>query len=749
MKRQAVFFAFHAASLTVFLCALTKIMLAVLPFPELSQFENRPCSTRILDRDGNTIQILPLEQGLRREFIPEEKIPEYVKRCFIRAEDRRFYVHGGIDAVSVFRAALQNCLQKKTVSGASTITMQLARMVVPCRKRTARTKLRELFNALRIESKLSKGRILELWLNSIPFGKNTEGIASASRMYFSKDISSLSPEEAMCLSVIPRNPSLYNPLEHPHENYLLAKKISDKKIDLEKLKQSAFSARSDRSPFEMPHYIRFLRSEFPELFGRTYEIRLPCSLRLQLFAQSAVRDALRKSQHSRISNAAVLALDVQSGAVLCWVGSNGWNDFSHSGQIDGVLNKIQPGSSMKPFLYAAALEGKNGGKPLVSMNSVLADVPKEFGSRAIYIPRNFNNAYNGPVLLRTALASSLNIPAVSLLDQYGTESYVDKLNQLGFSFTNDDAELFGLSLALGGCEVSLYELVPAFASFVRDGIYIPACHSVSAENHDRRIRVFETDTARLVCSILSDKAARSMGFGFVQPFQTDYPSVFKTGTASQFQSIVALGATKNYAVGVWMGNFSGNTVVGKTGSSLPASVAKQILDFLEFPNADMAPFPEPDHFHLQEICALSGMKPGAECPHRFSEYVKDGISLAECSWHTCIGGKAETVYPAEYQQWVSLYRPNVKVSYQSVNLQIASPKDGAVFYAGLDKAERQQVILLEVFGGEDDELSVFYDESFFAKLHRPFSIMLPAEKGMHSVAAVCGQERTEVCFSVK
>lgn len=749
MKSRAILAVLCAVLLTSVLCELTKAVLTVFPFPALAQFQSRPYSVRILDCDGRVVQILPLEQGLRREFASAEEIPGHVKRCFIRAEDKRFYVHGGIDFVSIARAALQNCLQKRTVSGASTITMQLARIIVPCRKRNVAAKLSELFIAVRLEAKLTKRQILELWLNNIPFGKNTEGIASASWMYFSKDVSSLSPEESLCLSVIPRSPALYNPLDFPERAFLAAKRAAYADIDLNRLRQAVFSARTGSVPFEMPHYIRFLRSEFSGLFSGVHEIRLPCSLRLQLFAQSAVRDALKKAQNSRIDNAAVLVLDVQSGAVLCWVGSNDWNDFFHSGQIDGVLNKMQPGSSMKPFLYAAALEGKNRGQPLVSMNSVLADVPKEFGGRAVYIPRNFNNAYNGPVLLRTALASSLNVPAVALLDQYGTESYAQKLRQLGFSLTDADAEYNGLSLALGGCEVSLYELVPAFASFVRDGIYIPVCHSGCAKAHGAERRVFEKDTARLICSALSDKAARSIGFGYSQTFQTEYPSIFKTGTASQYQSIVALGASKKYAAGVWMGNFSGNTVVGKTGSSLPAAVARQILDFLEFQNDSQEPFPEPQQFHLQEICALSGMKPGAACPHQIFEYVQDGISLAECQWHKRIGERTETVYPAEYQQWVSLYHADSQVDYHSARLQIASPKDGSVFYADADKAAGKQIVLLEVIGGADDELSVLYDGSLFETISRPFSLAVPAEKGAHTVTAVCGTEQAEVHFFVE
>ena len=279
-----------------------------------------------------------------------------------------------------------------------------------------------------------------------------------------------------------------------------------------------------------------------------------------------MNDALLEAQKSRISNASILVIDNKTGEPIVWAGNAQFFDEDHSGQSDGVLVRNQPGSSMKPFLYALALETDDEhGNPLFSPGTILADIPQEFGDEKLYIPSNFNNRYNGPVRFRVALASSLNVPAVYLLNTIGVDNYLNKLFELGFDSLKKSGKEADLGLALGAGEVSLKELVTAFAVFPRDG-----------KDFNNR-QIYHSDTARIICSILSDKAARALGFGYSQTFQTDYPAIFKTGTSNQYQDIVALGATKQYTVGVWMGNFSGQTVVGKTGSSLPAWVAKNFL----------------------------------------------------------------------------------------------------------------------------------------------------------------------------
>ena len=404
---------------------------------------------------------------------------------------------------------------------------------------------------------------------------------------------------------------------------------------------------------------------------------------------------------------------------------------------------------MKPFLYALAIE-----KDLIQPSTVLADVPTEFGNEKLYIPENFNNRFNGPVRARIALASSLNVPAVSVLNQLSVKTYLEKLYELGFEslHENDKGIKADLGLALGAGEVSLYELVPAFSTFVRDGVYLPLKYDSTVKLTNGR-QLYSTDTSRLICSILSDKGARSLGFGYTQTFQTDYPSIFKTGTSHQYQNIIALGATKHYTIGVWMGNFSGNTVIGKTGSSLPAWVAKNILDKLEGKSENLNSnntFAEPEHWHKERICSLSGLKADSNCRSVVTEYVKDNSNLQTCNWHiqTKSSNDIQTIFPPEYQQWFRSQPDKGLIEYSSTPLNILTPKNNSLFFYS-NQNENLQAIPFEVTGGSSESLQIFYDEKKFATINRPFIFSLPVSRGEHSCRILCGSEELTISFTVK
>lgn len=732
-----------------------RIFFAVLPYKELKAFEQRTVSTRVYDSNGRLLQIIPLENGLRREFVDYKQIPRNVRKIFIRSEDRRFYFHPGVDPFSVLRASVQNGISGKKVSGASTITMQLARMVSPSCGRTFTAKIYDSINAFRIESKLSKRRILELYLNNVPFGKNTEGVASAARRFFAKNLNELTKEEICCLAVILRSPTNYDPIENPENCASAASRLRVPGFSREALMSAAAAARSFIYPDFFPHYINFLKSESPEKFMRQAELHLCCDLEIQCFCEAALKRALEAAESSRIKNGALLVMDVRRGEILAWIGSNNWYDTSNGGQIDGVLNKVQPGSSMKPFLYALAMETPGeSGEPILSPNSVLADIPREFGNENLYIPQNFNNRYNGPVLARTALSSSLNIPAVTLLEKIGVQKYIEKLLECGFDYL-DNGRDYGFSLALGSAEVSLFSLVPAFSIFARDGKLIPPAYFKDSKLAKVK-RIFKSDTARIIASFLSDKKARALGFGYSQSFETEYPSIFKTGTANQFQSIVALGATKEFAVGVWMGNFNGHTVIGKTGSSLPAQTARQILDFLQLKTDtpfSQLEFPDPERYSLKKVCSLSGKIPNSFCKETVYEYVKNDSVIPECEWHILEkdGVHYRVKYPAEYQQWFSLWgnTDSAYIDYNSVPVKILSPQNDSIYYIDCSKQTLNQIIPFEVIGGASDVLEVYDNGTLVLEKSRPFLFSIPAVQGIHKVIIKNGTETAAVHFNVK
>ncbi|MCR4627910.1 MAG: transglycosylase domain-containing protein [Treponema sp.] len=802
MQFRPVKFILTAVSCIVLFSLFFFLCLRIIPFPELSDFLAKEYSIRIYDRNDKLIQVTPLSGGGRREFTPYSKIPEKIIRNFIQQEDKRFYFHHGVDYIAAANSIVQSIRAKRIVRGASTISMQLSKTIQQDNSISLKRKMSNIISAYRIEAKLTKKQILELYLNSIYFGNNVWGVTSGARTYFGMELDELTEGQIKVLSVIPRNPSYYNPVEHPDR----FKNFSDEVFEAASSAGFPISAVFPASdapgkelfsyPYRMPHFVNFLKAQlrapFSELASERSctEIHTTADIAIYEMANAFLRNAMQTASRSRIANASLLLLDNSDGSVLAWIGNGNFFDSRNSGQLDGVLVTNQPGSSMKPFLYALAIE--NG---LAAPASVLADVPSEFGNEKLYIPENFNNRFNGPVRLRVALASSLNIPAVSLLNKLGVQTYLDKLYELGFNSLkkNNSGLRSDLGLALGAGEVSLYELVPAFSVFVRDGIYLPlkivrddnenpllltgqkeglqktVQETISQSENARQI--FSTDTARLICSILSDKASRSLGFGYSQTFQTEYPSIFKTGTSNQYQDIIALGATKHYTIGVWMGNFSGSTVIGKTGSSLPAWVAKNVLDNLELENYRHSvhveksgkeyslyndfDFPEPENWHKERICAVSGMKAGRECKSSVYEYVKNENDIPECTWHVLSEGEIKTVYPADYQLWLKEFKGeeagntlNSVIEYSDSPLKIITPKENALFFSSNSSSERQ-AIPVEVTGGKSDRLLVYYDSSEFAEFGRPFSFKLPVEQGEHQLKVICGLEELSINYTVK
>jgi penicillin-binding protein 1C len=315
--------------------------------------------------------------------------------------------------------------------------------------------------------------------------------------------------------------------------------------------------------------------------------------------------------------------------------------------------------------------------------------------------------------------------------------------------------------------VSLYELVRAFSVFPRDGVYLPltweiasaaqeaaqiASQEESSMEQPIQSRVYSSDTARLICSFLSDSGARVLAFGSARNFRTPFPSIFKTGTANQFQSIVALAATPKYTAGVWMGNFTGETVIGRTGSSIPAAIARDALVFLQgrYGAAGWAQnspdFPEPENWHTVRICALSGMAPTDACPSVINEYVQPGSTLLACNWHRNINGRSEVIYPAEYQAWFTSASRQGALDHGSRPLEITSPRSGFVYLSspGIGRDE----IPVEVIGGEEEELRVSFNDRSFS-VSRPFVFYLERTPGLHILRVQNGAEESTITFTVE
>jgi penicillin-binding protein 1C len=569
-------------------------VLAIAPDPALDRFLSRPYSLTITDRNGTPLWTLPLADELWREYARTDAMPEPLVAIFQESEDEQSYVHPGFDPVGVVRALVQNTEAGQIVSGGSTITMQLARLISP-HSAGLGGKLKEALYAVRLEAQLSKDRILELWLNRIPFGSQIEGVASAGHRVFGVDLDELTTEQMLLLAVIPRRPTQYDPRRNLERATEAALRLADR-IGFTTTHRMVTIAAASVVPSgtgaaaapTAPHFVRYVASQPPdERLAKGDSVRTTLDLEVHRALEAAIPARIGAADRYRIGNGAGIVIDNATGEVLKYVGSEDFGDDERSGQIDGVRIARQPGSTLKPFLYALALE--NG----FSAATILPDIPTEFGGREVYVPENFNRRFNGPVRLRTALASSLNVPAVYTIERLGVASVAESLLDLGFASLADQMGSVGTGLALGNAEVSLAELARAFTVFVRDGS-LPALRwivPVDSSDSGEQLLPGDTDTATIgspvmaastagnIRSILSDELARVPGFGTASLLDTSFEAMFKTGTSSQFNNIWALGSTGELTAAVWMGNFGGETVIGAPGSSLPAA-AVQLVHWL-------------------------------------------------------------------------------------------------------------------------------------------------------------------------
>jgi penicillin-binding protein 1C len=760
-------FAFLAG--LVFLAAAARLVLALVPYPELAAYRSRSYGLVIRDRNGASLRVLPADDGVKREWTNLEDIPAGVVRIFVKAEDRRFYFHPGVDPLAAAGSVARNLRAGRIVSGASTITMQLARLI-RVHAPGLRGKLSEAWDALRLEARLSKKETLELWFNSIPFGSNIEGLSAMTRARFGISVDRLDDSKAALLAVIPRRPALYDPAVDPGAAVSAALTLSRRcglNLSEDTLLSAAVEARlsagEDRAPFHAPHFTGRI-AVLPGLRSAArpaakHETRTSLDLPLQLFAEERLRSELRTLRNNRVTNGAVLAVENETGAVRVYAGSASWFDDSVSGKIDGVRVKNQPGSCLKPFLYALALD--SGFTPA----DILPDLPSVFGGSEAYIPSNFNRRFNGPVRLRLALASSLNIPAVYILERLGVRNFEEYLAALGFDSVAAAMGTHGTGLALGNAGVSLEELVRGFSAFPRGGapavfrwIEEPGNGGDSNTVEGGAVRnaagtVMSPYAAWAIADILSDKGSRFVGFGPAPALATEFPSMFKTGTANQFQHIWALGATRRFTVGVWMGNFSGETVVGRTGSSVPARIAKDLLAALEqsaagrdggFPEAaayredspsgrrgnvgDHPGGPVPASVRETRICALSGMAAGPFCPGAVREWLPGGGRSKTCTWHT--GG--ETRFPPEYRAWLTERFRSGGIIDGKGGGRIRMPPPGSVYYLDGGLPPEAQALRIETAAFGPGAL-VYLDGFPQGTLNSAGVFVLPLSRGRHTV----------------
>ncbi len=704
----------------------------LVPYKELEDFRNSYYSISIQDVNGIELYVTALDNGLKRFKVDEKSIPKEIKRIILKSEDRFYYFHFGINPVSIIRTLYYNIKEDRVISGASTISMQLARMITP-RDKSIGSKILEMLDAFRIEIKLSKSEILSLYLSHIPFGKNMEGYEAASKRYYGKGLKELDEYETRLLSIIPRSPGIYDPT-YNRDGMIRALSRTDSVI-FENYKV-AFDLIYSKSalpinPIEAPHFVNFVIKSLDEADYRSGKsIITTLDINIQRDAQDLLNLFIDDSVDNRLSNGALLL--TYKGDIITYIGSGDFFDVENQGQIDGVQILRQPGSTLKPYLYELAFE--NGFTPA----SILPDIPTVFGQNEIYRPENYSQTYNGPVTIRTALASSLNIPAVYMLERLSVDSFIKRLKLLGFNSLIGQEDRLGLGLAVGNAEVSLFELVRGFRVFKNSGNYQDLNWKMGVEN--KKTPVMDKVHASITRDILSDRQSRVLGFGRRSVLNTEYPSYFKTGTSNQFTNIWALGATEDLTCGVWMGNFSGNSVIGTPGSSIPAKVVERLLGELSSKNE----FEALAGVLKAQICSLSGGLYTENCLTKREEFFKDISELRECTFHK---DNHVVILPAKYSQWLSIYSYNNLSSYNSERNVVLSPQDGAEYFYTPDVPETSQGIEFQILG--NGPFTIYGNGDTIYSGNLPYQGIIYLERGSWTIDVETDSELIKKYIKIK
>lgn len=600
---------------------------ASFPFP-FEKLQREP-AVLVADSEGAPLRMfLPADQIWRLPVRLDELPPE-VPQALVSVEDRRFYRHPGVDPLAVARAVVANLRAGRVVSGASTISMQIARMVEP-KPRTLGAKLVETFRALQLERALSKREVLEAYLNLAPYGGNVEGVGAAAWFYFGKSPGSLSLGEVALLTALPRAPTYYDPARSREaaaegRGFVLRRLLERGAVTEDAVahaeRQPLPEGRRE-PPFEAPHLARLVKDRFASPGGPSLASTL--DRRVQRVAERSLERRVAELRRDGIGNAAIVVIEIESRAVRALVGSADFFDRERQGQVNGAVARRSPGSTLKPFLYAMAIDDGR-----VVPASFLLDIPTDFSG---YVAENYDQRYRGRVTVRRALAESLNAPAVRLLSAVGVGPFIDLLRRGGLSTIDRPSGSYGLPLVLGAAEVSLLELTNLYAALAEGGVY-RGVRLLEPDGGSGSVRLVSPETARLVTEMLLDVERADLPASW--SLTRAVPEVaWKTGTSYGHRDAWAIGFSGRYAIGVWVGNFDGGPARGISGSRHAGPLLFDLFRSLEPPGTSRLQRSPRLEISTVEACALSRERASRHCPEKVRiEVLPRQTRLRECRQH--------------------------------------------------------------------------------------------------------------------
>lgn len=768
------------AAITTATCATWSFVRDQVGDPSEHLTDTWHASHRILDRDGHLLRELTSNLDLRGVPLELDAVGPRMIQSTLTSEDADFYNHAGIDRAAIARAMTQNVRHARMVSGASTITQQLVKMLDSGGRplpRSLSIKLGEAARAQNLEQQLTKDEILREYLNRLPYGHGLVGPEAAARAYFGVASKDLSWAQAAFLAVLPRAPSYLDPytriervllrqralLDALHEQHHLTDLEHRRAVD------ETISLRPLTRPFLAPHLIDSLVAENNLSPGTSTITTLDRALQRDL--EGLMRTHLASLEGRGASDAAAIVIDNATGEILAYAGSADFHDVAIDGQVDMARARRQPGSTLKPFVYALAFAD---GRTAAEMT---ADVETSFVEPGgTYKPENFDRTFEGPISLREALAGSLNIPAVRLTHEQGTSKLLKLLHDLGIDSLDEPADHYGLALALGSGEVELRELAAAYATLARGGAYTPLRFTATPQTlgtPSPGTPVIAPSIAALVTEVLSDPLARVRGLHGRGPFGLMYPVAVKTGTSSGYRDTWTAGYTRERTVAVWLGNADNTPTVQLTGASGAGPLFADIMERTMRDVPSRAPLWDPALLTAVEVCPLSGLPAGPACDERVTRrFAHDHLPEGTCDLHHHVtrdphapaglrcdpnGRGVAVLFPPVFDKWLSsrtdspdpfgrpwLARSRVPGCADPAALvptvRVSEPAPGSIYALGMSRHQTIEVRAELAVGGEPaardlGDVEFVIDGKVWARSAWPYRTSIPATPGDHEVLA--------------
>lgn len=641
------------------LIALFFVLHFIFPLPDKVEY-----SIIITDNKGEVVNSFLTKDQKWRMNTELDEISPLLQKTIIAKEDKHFYSHPGVNPFAVARAFFNNVFQMRRTSGASTITMQVAKALEPG-KRNIWSKLREMFRAFQLEIKYSKKEILQLYLNLVPYGGNIEGVKAASLLYFKKNPDHLSLAEITALSIIPNRPSSLvigknNDLIIKERNRWL-QRFADEKVFTQKEIEDALAEPLTASRGSVPHYIPHLAYKLKK--QGSHNIKTNIDLNTQLKTEKLVEDYIRIQRLKNIKNAAVVIIDNKTHKIITYVGSANFYDTTDGGQVNGAQAVRQPGSTLKPLLYAMCFD-----EGLLTPKTVVTDVMVNYNG---YAPENYDKRFNGYVTVEKALEHSLNVPAVKGLHMLGHEQMIQKLSNINFKQIQKDRRKLGLSLILGGCGTTLEELTGLFSSFANDGIYY-APSFIQSDIAFNKTKVVSPASNYMINEILSKVNRPDFPLNWTATERM--PKIaWKTGTSYGRKDAWSIGYNKNYTVGVWTGNFSGVGAADLSGANIATPLLFKIFNTIDY-DSDEAWFTQPKDCDIRQVCSETGLIPSDHCTNITTDYFIPLISSTKVcnNWQEIMLSPNEKIsyckscapFSGYKKKWFKIVEPEMQAWYE-------------------------------------------------------------------------------------